>query len=166
MSFAARFQRFLGVDLNAIPEEGREHLLRQGVKQCTAEYPCWLQDDGAACQCITRMRKWLAFWRLVRYDMEDAYPTLLVNGTTAPSIGPYHRPVFTHVCVCGKREEVYGFHGFRGMEGVVSPPGWYRITYFADGKGRPVSASAEYTARTREVCGKECAAVLTPRRWR
>lgn len=132
--FAARFRRFLGEDLSTIPEKYRAHFAEGGVVRCTEEVPCYVmqEKDAIYCPCLGRMRKWLAFWRLVRADMEDAYPTLLCPLSTENRIGPFHRPVFTHICVCGKREEVYGFGGYGINEAPLSPDGWVWFTYETD----------------------------------
>lgn len=149
--FSRAFQNFVGVDLTIIPEDHREHMKERGVVRCRAQSPCWLDGPGTACPCLQRARLWYAFWRVVKLDLEDAYPTLLL-----PSSGwqhaPFHRPVYTHICICGKREEVYGF---RYEYQPIAPDGWFCQTFFC----RPIDSIRIYYGNIvveRVVCSQEC----------
>jgi len=160
--FAADFQRFVGVDLQTIPEEYREHFAERGVIRCKARAPCFVRGAGSLCECLQRISKWQRFWRIVKLDLDgvDFPQNLAVGGQTTPNVGPFHRPIFTFVCPgCGKREDSY--HMTHPGQMVGAGPAlprdvqWICVTSPA----KPIDV-IEGAARNTVVCSDACAKTM------
>jgi len=159
--FAAQFQAFIGKDIHALPEHAREAMCAQGVTRCRAAVPCFQKATDASayvCECLMRARKWVAFWKLVRADQEDALPTLIATQNSARWT-PYHRPIFTWICrPCGARSDSYSrgryepvFDDTRAM--------WLKASCFA----KPIDVIRRHVISSFQehyVCSERCAQAI------
>lgn len=166
--FAAQFQEFTGRDIHEIPEDARADMRARGVSRCRATVPCFITGPGTICECLQRVRKWVAFWKLVRFDQEDRLPTPLILATS-PMEGPYHRPIFTFVCPGCRvgRSESYT-RGYLGRVGEPaldeSPATWLKVTAYT----RPIEllrGHIHHSVGEFYVCSSECAKALNGGRW-
>lgn len=172
VDFAAAFMRFRGEDPREIPDALKEQAARFHIKVCRAETPCYMRPEGSLCECIRKMKLWLLFWHKVRLDTEGVtFPTNLMDtagiGGVTPVVGPFHQPVFTHVCPsCKKREPSFAYALGYPRRNPLGPDDWIRMTVYR----KPIDVAKIGGTEIREVsvCSEMCASnmrALYPEEW-
>jgi hypothetical protein len=168
LGFAVAFQREIAgnddVDVmapEAVERIEEEYSIKLGVRRCRASVPCFIRDKAIVCDCISRIRKWVAFWRLVRFDLEDRLPTPFVKANS-PQGPPLHRPIFTHVCAeCGVRSDsyVWSYSHRIPQPALMTDGSWLNITV-ENPPNAMLEGSAPSTHSSLYVCSEECAQAI------
>jgi hypothetical protein len=93
---------------------------------------------------------------MVRLDLEDAPPTPIGQRTGFSIV--YHRPIFTAICICGRRAEVY--YQYMNPGQIGTPEGWYKAAVLPN---EAAARRIRITAFEAATCSPECAKELQER---